>query len=72
MPRPSDGTASVRRANVERFEAEVDVLIVGCGGAGVCAAIEAANAGASVRVLERAGGGGGTTAVSDGMMYLGA
>ena len=53
------------------WEAEVDVLVVGVGAAGACTAIEAASAGASVLCLERAGGTGGTTAVSDGMIYLG-
>ena len=56
---------------VSGWEAEVDVLVIGVGAAGVCAAIEAATAGASVLCLERAGGAGGTTAVSDGMIYLG-
>jgi succinate dehydrogenase/fumarate reductase flavoprotein subunit len=56
---------------VSGWDAEVDVLIVGIGAAGVCAGIEAASTGASVLCLERAGGAGGTTAVSDGMIYLG-
>src|SRR5262249_31872174 len=56
---------------VAHWDAEADVGVVGLGAAGACAAIEAARAGARVRVLERAGGGGGTTAVSDGMMYFG-
>lgn len=53
------------------WDAGTDVLIVGVGAAGACAAIEAASAGARVLCLERAGGAGGTTAVSDGMIYLG-
>jgi 3-oxo-5alpha-steroid 4-dehydrogenase len=57
--------------DVAAWDAEADVVVVGLGAAGACAAIEAARAGASVRVLERMGGGGGTTAVSDGMMYFG-
>ena len=40
-------------------------------GAGASAAIEAARAGASTLVLERASGGGGTTALSTGVMYFG-
>ena len=60
-----------RLADVSAWEVEADVIVVGLGAAGACAAIEAASAGASVVVLERASGGGGTTAVSDGMMYLG-
>jgi len=71
---PSDAPASARalpESRVSGWDGEACVLVVGLGAAGACAAIEAARAGASVRVLERAGGGGGTTAVSDGMMYFG-
>ena len=42
--------------------------MVGGGGAGFCAAIEAANAGASVLVLEKAGFCGGNTQLSNGML----
>lgn len=48
-----------------------DVLVVGYGCAGACAAWEAASAGASVLVLERASGPGGTSALSGGELYLG-
>jgi succinate dehydrogenase/fumarate reductase flavoprotein subunit len=66
------GHASARRsADAPRWDGEADVVVVGLGAAGACAAIEAATAGAEVLVLERAGGGGGTTAMSDGMMYYG-
>jgi succinate dehydrogenase/fumarate reductase flavoprotein subunit len=57
--------------SVPGWDAEADVVVVGLGAAGACAAIEAAGEGASVLVLERAGAGGGTTAMSDGMMYFG-
>ena len=50
---------------------EADVVIVGLGCAGVCAAIEAKAAGADVLVLERASGGGGVTAMAAGHLYLG-
>ena len=50
---------------------EADVVIVGLGCAGVCAAIEAKRAGADVLVLERASGGGGVTAMAAGHVYLG-
>lgn len=49
----------------------VDVVIVGQGIAGACAALEAHRAGAEVLVLERAGGGGGASALSEGIFYLG-
>ena len=56
---------------VASWHDEADVLVVGYGGAGVCAAIEAARAGADTLVLERASGGGGTTAMAAGHIYLG-
>ncbi len=50
---------------------ECDFLIVGLGVTGACAAIEARARGADVLVLERATAGGGTSAMSDGVIYLG-
>jgi 3-oxo-5alpha-steroid 4-dehydrogenase len=47
-----------------------DVIIVGYGAAGAAAAIEAADAGARVLVLDR-GYGGGATALSGGVVYAG-
>jgi 3-oxo-5alpha-steroid 4-dehydrogenase len=55
----------------ERFDEVVDVVVVGFGIAGACAAISAAEAGASVLVVERAGGPGGSSALSGGEVYLG-
>lgn len=57
--------------DVTAWDVEVDVLVVGYGCAGVCAAIEAREAGASVLVLERAGGAGGTSINSGGFVYMG-
>jgi 3-oxo-5alpha-steroid 4-dehydrogenase len=57
--------------NAERSAVDVDVLIVGFGIAGGCAAVEAAAAGASVLVLERAAAAGGTSAMAGGHFYLG-
>lgn len=48
-----------------------DVVVVGFGIAGGCAALEAARAGARVLVLERAADHGGTTAMAGGHFYLG-
>ncbi len=56
---------------VRRWDREADVVVVGLGCAGACAAIEAAEAGAETLVLERAGGGGGTSAMAGGLIYLG-
>jgi 3-oxo-5alpha-steroid 4-dehydrogenase len=47
-----------------------DVVVVGFGAAGACAAIEAAESGASVLVLDRFGGGG-ASAISGGVVYAG-
>ena len=51
-------------------EIGADVVVVGFGAAGACAALEAAAAGASVLVLDRFGGGG-ATALSGGVVYAG-
>lgn len=48
-----------------------DVVVVGMGIAGACAAIEAAEAGSSVVALEGASGPGGSSAQSGGEVYLG-
>src|SRR5262245_9505771 len=52
------------------WDDRADVVVVGFGGAGACAAIEAAEAGAEVLVLDRFTGGG-ATAVSGGVVYAG-
>jgi len=49
---------------------EVDVVVVGFGAAGACAALEAAGHGASVLLLDRFHAGG-TTAASGGVLYAG-
>jgi succinate dehydrogenase/fumarate reductase flavoprotein subunit len=56
---------------VGRWDDECEVLVVGLGAAGAAAALEAAAAGADVLALERAGAGGGTSALSGGVLYLG-
>ncbi len=60
-----------RARDVGAWDYEADVVIVGFGGAGASAAIEACKAGAEVLVLERAGEGGGSTAMSGGIIYFG-
>jgi 3-oxo-5alpha-steroid 4-dehydrogenase len=47
-----------------------DVVVVGAGAAGVCAALEARAAGVGVLLLDRFGGGG-ATALSGGVVYAG-
>lgn len=57
--------------DVKRWDREADVLVVGFGSAGACAAVEAAEAGAETLVLERGWRGGGTSAESTGQIYMG-
>jgi 3-oxo-5alpha-steroid 4-dehydrogenase len=67
-PRP---TQPRREREVARWDLDADVVVVGLGCAGACAAVEAAEAGARVLVLEQAAAGGGTSALSGGLIYLG-
>jgi 3-oxo-5alpha-steroid 4-dehydrogenase len=57
--------------SVTRWHREADVIVVGFGAAGACATLGAREAGGEVLVLERASGGGGTSANSTGEVYLG-
>src|SRR3954447_9175394 len=59
--------ASALPEDAERY----DVVVVGFGIAGGCAALEAARAGARVLLLERAAVHGGTSSMSGGHFYLG-
>ncbi|RJF93161.1 FAD-dependent oxidoreductase [Sphingomonas cavernae] len=60
-----------RHDQVERWDGETDVAIIGFGAAGACAAIEAAGAGARVTLFESGSGSGGASALSGGEIYLG-
>lgn len=62
---------TVAAQTITEWSDEVDVVVVGFGIAGGCAAVEAAARGARVLVLERAGVAGGTTALAGGHFYLG-
>ncbi|HEY3278728.1 MAG TPA: FAD-dependent oxidoreductase [Syntrophorhabdaceae bacterium] len=53
----------------KKWDGEADVVIAGFGGAGACAAIEAAKAGATVILLEKEQIGGGSTTLSGGAVY---
>ncbi len=65
-------TSGVRDAReIARWDEEVDVLVLGLGAAGASCALEASTSGADTLVLERAGAGGGTSAMSGGVLYLG-
>jgi succinate dehydrogenase/fumarate reductase flavoprotein subunit len=63
--------ATVDAGDVRSWSDEVDVVVVGFGIAGGCAAVSAAATGARVLVLERAAEAGGTTAMAGGHFYLG-
>jgi len=67
---PGTGSRGTRRWDGEPWDAEADVVVVGFGAAGACAALEAAEAGADVIVLDRFCGGG-ATALSGGVVYAG-
>lgn len=62
VKKPQDGTQS--------WDEEFDVVVVGFGGAGACAAIEAAEGGASILAIDRFAGGG-ATKMSGGVIYSG-
>ncbi|WP_062984164.1 FAD-dependent oxidoreductase [Nocardia anaemiae] len=61
----------LRADAVAEWDYQADVVVAGYGIAGVCAAIEAARAGADVLILERTGGWGGAAAMAGGFIYLG-
>src|SRR5690348_18412613 len=58
-------------SNLPEDAEQTDVIVIGFGIAGGCAALEAARAGAKVVLLERAATYGGTSAMSGGHFYLG-
>ena len=76
MAKPSDSSwhSRVREPIVVEddvhWDDEADIAVVGFGGAGACAAIEAAQSGASVILIDRFQGGG-ATAMSGGIYYAG-
>jgi succinate dehydrogenase/fumarate reductase flavoprotein subunit len=63
--------AIVSPADVPQWDREADVIVIGQGVAGTCAALEAHRAGAEVLIVERASGGGGASGMSSGIFYLG-
>src|SRR5689334_12123035 len=63
--------ATVSAKDVTAWSDDVDVVVIGFGIAGGCAAVSAAAAGARVLVLERAAAAGGTTSLAGGHFYLG-
>lgn len=53
----------------KKWDKEADVVIIGCGGSGAAAAIEAHDAGAKVLILEKTPIPGGCTSISGGIVY---
>ncbi|MBY0399013.1 FAD-dependent oxidoreductase, partial [Myxococcota bacterium] len=70
-PQKSASTRPRPLSGISRWDAETDVVVVGFGAAGASAAIEAANAGAKVILVEVASGSGGTSAMAGGDIYMG-
>ncbi|MEZ0340978.1 FAD-binding protein [Mycobacterium sp. pV006] len=62
---------TVSVGTVGQWSDEADVVVLGFGIAGGCAAVSAAAAGAKVLVLEKAAAAGGTTSMAGGHFYLG-
>lgn len=71
MSRTLDPCTPLEASSIAGWYDETDVLVVGYGGAGASAALEAHAQGARVTLLEVASAGGGTTALSGGQIYLG-
>lgn len=71
MPARTSPTRPRQLKEVKHWDIETDVVIVGYGGAGSCAAIEAADCGAEVVIFEQASAPGGSTALSSAELYLG-
>ncbi|MBG6119954.1 MULTISPECIES: FAD-binding protein [unclassified Sphingobium] len=71
-PAISVAEPAIRLAAGEQIEwdREADVVVIGFGGAGACAALEAQAQGAEVLILDRFDGGG-ATAYSGGIIYAG-
>lgn len=71
----SDSSFSTSRPcrlnDVPRWDLQTDVVVVGFGASGACAAIEAADAGAKVVLFELSAGSGGASALSGGDIYMG-
>ncbi len=65
------GAMTIPRSAVSSWDIFTDVLVVGSGAAGVCAALGARAQDARVLLIESLAGFGGTTALSPGVVYAG-
>ena len=57
-------------SDVSNWDMEYDVIVVGFGGAGSCAALEASEAGSKTAIIEVASASGGSTALSSAEVYI--
>lgn len=64
-------TKPKKLSEITYWDIETDVAIMGFGGAGACAAIEAADAGVQVSIFELASQSGGSTRLSSAEIYMG-
>ena len=64
-------TAPRNSKSISHWDIDTDVAIIGFGGAGASAAIEAADAGSKVCIFELASASGGSTALSSAEIYMG-
>jgi 3-oxo-5alpha-steroid 4-dehydrogenase len=71
MSAKTSPTLPRRLHDVQQWHLETDVAVVGFGGAGGCAALEAADSGADVLIVEVASASGGSTALSSAEIYMG-
>jgi 3-oxo-5alpha-steroid 4-dehydrogenase len=69
-PKPAEPPLVLTKTDGNQWDDDADVVVVGFGGAGACAALEARANGARVLVLDRFHGGG-ATAISGGVFYGG-
>lgn len=67
----SNQPGMMRTDDVRAWHDACDVLVVGYGIAGACAALEARRAGVDALIVERASGAGGVSILSSGIFYLG-
>jgi 3-oxo-5alpha-steroid 4-dehydrogenase len=71
MSAKTSPTQPRRLSEIMEWHSETDIAIIGFGGAGGCAALEAADAGADVAIFELASASGGSTALSSAEIYMG-
>jgi 3-oxo-5alpha-steroid 4-dehydrogenase len=67
---PVEAPLAIENADAQRWDDSADLVVAGFGGAGVAAALEAAEGGVSVLALDRYEGGG-SSAANGGVFYAG-